>query len=104
MSSVESECPKFDSSWGLTGHLQSLPGSKFVGPDKGTLRAHEVRMKKNGNKLFFCSASVVVEAQKVINNVAIGTGFSLYFHYFRKVREDKAGGGGGGAYPREALV
>lgn len=104
MSSVESECPKFDSSWGLTGHLQSLPGSKFVGPDKGTLRAHEVRMKKNGNKLFFCSASVVVEAQKVINNVAIGTGFSLYFHYFRKVREDKAGGGGGGAYSREALV
>ena len=104
MSSVESECPKFDSSWGLTGHLQSLPGSKFVGPDKGTLRAHEVRMKKNGNKLFFCSASVVVEAQKVINNVAIGTGFSLYFPYSRKVREDKAGGGGGGAYPREALV
>ena len=53
-------------------------------------------MKKNGNKLFFCSASVVVEAQKVINNVAIGTGFSLYFHYFRKVREDKAGGRGWG--------
>ena len=51
-------------------------------------------MKKNANKLFFCSASVVVEAQKVINNVATGTGFSLYFHYFRKVREDKAGGGG----------
>ena len=61
-------------------------------------------MKKNGNKLFFCSPSVVVEAQKVINNVAIRTGFSLYFHYFRKVREDKAGGGGGGAYSREALV
>lgn len=52
-------------------------------------------MKKNANKLFFCSASVVVEAQKVINNIAIGTGFSLYFHYFRKVREDKAGGGVG---------
>ena len=52
-------------------------------------------MKKNGNKLFFCSASVVVEAQKVINNVAIRTGFSLYFHYFRKVRGTRQGEGVG---------
>lgn len=102
MSSVESECPKFHGD--SRDIFISIPGSKFVRPDKGTLRAHEVRMKKNANKPFFCSASVVVEAKKVINNVAIGTGFSLYSHYFRKVREDKAGGGGGGAYSREALV